>query len=464
MDKFRISLAIVGALMILSQWFVFTSMRRYLFQNYEAITRKTAYLVLSVLGLANLGAVMLAIGSDWFPPGTYERKVATVLFFSYLGLVLTMSLFFLVLRALSQVLNLKDAVTSIAKKILNRSGSLPEQAEGDSDSTGSQGVGASAQSALTLGTSEELQIARPAALNAEPEGSGRISRIPSHSRRTFLKWSTATGLVGALGYAGHGMAEAFRDPVVEEFHLKLPELAGLKRPVTFLHITDFHFGLFFGTGELERLVEKTNAMDGDALFITGDVFHSQMSQVMVAGPVLEKLKPRRFGNFVVLGNHDFYAGEWRTMDTLHGSGLTLLRDQWVTLDTPGAKIHLGGIDDPLANWIWGKDFPGFKRFMEGVPSADGVKILLSHRPSVLPLAAESDIDLVFAGHIHGGQVILPTGNSERGLSLARLASPYTHGWYSESTTRMYLNRGVGLTFVPWRINCPSEIAVVHVSG
>jgi hypothetical protein len=72
------------------------------------------------------------------------------------------------------------------------------------------------------------------------------------------------------------------------------------------------------------------------------------------------------------------------------------------------------------------------------------------------------MDLVLSGHTHGGQVIMPTLMKRRGVSLARVAYPYTHGWYRSGQTRMYLNRGVGLTFVPWRLNCPPEIAVLRL--
>jgi len=48
------------------------------------------------------------------------------------------------------------------------------------------------------------------------------------------------------------------------------------------------------------------------------------------------------------------------------------------------------------------------------------------------------------------------------VSVASVASKFTHGWYSEGKGTMYLNRGAGLTFVPWRVNCPPEISVFHL--
>jgi len=466
MNMLSVVLAIIAALAILCQWFVFTSVRTYLFEKYGPVTRRIAYPVLILLGILNLTVVLLALNSDWLPSDSYQRKVITVLFFSYLGFVLTMSLFFLALGAFSRTLNFKDKVVGMIKKRVNRwkskapivSGRAGRQKLIDPEASTP-----SDSSVIVAGKQPGREAPAISSDCAESE-SNSAARAPSPTRRAFLKWSTAAGLVGAVGYAGHGVAQAYQDPVVDESRLVLPQLTGLSQPLTVIQITDLHFGLFVGTPELKRLIDQANSIEGDAVLITGDVFHSRMSPVEPAIPLLKKLRPRRLGNFVVLGNHDFYAGEHRSVAALQEAGITLLRGQWLTLDHHKLAIHVGGIDDPLGNWLWGTEFPGFQSFMEKSPAEPGVRILLSHRPNVLPLASESNIDLVLAGHTHGGQVILPTGNGNRGLSLARLATPYTHGWYRQGRTRMYLNRGVGLTFVPWRINCPPEIAVVHLVG
>jgi predicted MPP superfamily phosphohydrolase len=144
------------------------------------------------------------------------------------------------------------------------------------------------------------------------------------------------------------------------------------------------------------------------------------------------------------------------------SGLTLLRNRWSTFQVGESQVHIGGIDDPMVNWVWGANFPKFEEFRKRMPLTPGPKILLSHRPSVLPLCAQTGIDFTVAGHIHGGQIVLPGMGRGPGKSVAGIASDYTFGWYREGAARMYLNRGVGLTFLPWRINCPPEIAVFHL--
>ncbi len=222
--------------------------------------------------------------------------------------------------------------------------------------------------------------------------------------------------------------------------------------------------MFFGPHELRNLVDHLNSLEGDALFFTGDVFHSSRTLVEQATPILEKLKARPLGNFAVLGNHDFYAGEDRSVRNLEAAGFTLLRNQWTTLKVEDATIHLGGIDDPLINWMRTHEVWGFDPFMEKVPSEPGVTVLLSHRPDVFRYAAAQKIDVVLAGHTHGGQVIIPVPRREKGISIANIVSKYTYGWYKRKSSRMYVNRGVGLTFLPWRLHCPPEIAIIKLSA
>ena len=464
MDRVLLFLSALAAFFILCQWFVFVSVRKYLFQRYNPVTRKLAYSVLGLLGLANL--LSLKSAYDLFPPDSWENLAASVAYFSYMGCVLMLCLFFLALGGVSQVLRLKDAILLTISSRRRHSEALSGGKAGCVSPVGCKAkpIEVVREQKSFAGCKAEPEPYQPTE-TARPEI--QLKPVPSShglssTRRSFLKWTTAAGLVAAAGYAGHGVAEAYARPVIEEFDLFYPELEGMTRPLTLIQITDFHFGMFVGSTELERLVQLVNALEGDAVLITGDVFHSPLTRVELATPILKQLKPRRLGNFAVLGNHDFYTGESLAVQSLKDSGLTLLRNQWITFREGSADIHLGGIDDPMVNWVWGSRFPKFESFIAKAPASPGMRILLSHRPSVLPIASQAGIDFVLSGHIHGGQIIFPYLGRDRGLSIARLASPFTHGWYRIGKSRMYLNRGIGLTFVPWRINCPPEITVFHL--
>lgn len=457
MDKTFVFLAVLAAFVILCQWFVFSSIRTYLFQRYNPITRKVAYSVLVLLGALNLVGSRLALDSDMVPADTFARQLASVAYFSYLGSILALCLVFLVLGWISVILDLKGLASRAFAGL---------RARAECFSHGERGCLSSAP--LRKYTDEKPLGKADARCEMESSSSGpgipcADGKLePPMARRTFLKWSSAMGVTAVVGLSAEGIAQAFEEPVLEQFDFLHPKLEGLSRPLTVAQVTDFHLGMFLEGSDLEKLVAKLNSLEFDALFITGDLFHSPMTRVDVARPILAGLKPRSIGNFAVLGNHDFYAGVQRAVDCIGQSGLTLLRDQWVSHKEGSATIHIGGIDDPMVNWVWGAEFPKFGAFMKKAPDSEGLRILLSHRPNVLPVAARNSIDFTVSGHVHGGQIIVPTGGAGKGVSIARIASVYTHGWYTEGDARMYLSRGVGLTFVPWRINCPPEIALFHL--
>jgi uncharacterized protein len=458
MQRVFVFFSILGSFLILCQWYVFSSIREHLLSRTRPISRKVAYPVLGLLGVLNVVAVQIAMGGAWLPEDSESRKVATVLFFSYLGSILLLSLWFAALGMISRLPRLKNALFAAAASVRGSAGSVASE-KGCVVSSPSKSSSQLICSGSPPPVACECDVHHCPVCESE---SMNIPSIPFLTRRSFLKRGAIAGVGFAAGTGTYGLVEAYRPPLVEEFHLSHPDLEGIERPVTIIHVTDFHFGLFLRTADLHDLVSRVNSIPGDALAITGDVFHSPISPVEPATPILKKLRPRSIGNFVVMGNHDFYAGEWRSIESFRKSGLTILRNRWLTFDLGPAKLHMGGMDDPMVNWAWGKEFPNFMSFAAMAPTSPGMKVLLSHRPGVFPMAAAAGMDLVLSGHIHGGQIILPTGGPRRGLSLARVASEFTNGWYEIGPNRMYLNRGVGLTFIPWRINCPPEIAVFHL--
>jgi predicted MPP superfamily phosphohydrolase len=66
-----------------------------------------------------------------------------------------------------------------------------------------------------------------------------------------------------------------------------------------------------------------------------------------------------------------------------------------------------------------------------------------------------NVPAVLAGHTHGGQVVLPGVGA-----IARRSFPVLSGLGSRDSTSIFVSRGVGTVYVPVRINCPPEVAVV----
>ena len=82
-------------------------------------------------------------------------------------------------------------------------------------------------------------------------------------------------------------------------------------------------------------------------------------------------------------------------------------------------------------------------------------MLLAHDPRRLVEAAALDVQLVLSGHTHGGQVDRPGVGAVAGRKFPVLA-----GYATRDNTSLFVSRGVGTVYVPIRINCPPDVAVL----
>ncbi len=91
--------------------------------------------------------------------------------------------------------------------------------------------------------------------------------------------------------------------------------------------------------------------------------------------------------------------------------------------------------------------------------AAGPVVLLAHDPRRLDEAAALDVPLLLSGHTHGGQVVLPLVGS----AVAR-KFPILSGTMRRENTTLFVSRGVGTVYVPFRWNCPPEVAVLTLKS
>jgi predicted MPP superfamily phosphohydrolase len=128
----------------------------------------------------------------------------------------------------------------------------------------------------------------------------------------------------------------------------------------------------------------------------------------------------------------------------------MLKDARTTVTIKGALVDFVGIR------FWtrrGSDIAALCRGATGFP------LLLAHDPRRLTEAAALGIPLVLSGHTHGGQVVLPALGA-----IAAQKFPVVAGIGHRHGTTMFVSRGVGTVYVPIRINCPPEVAVLTLQS
>ena len=167
----------------------------------------------------------------------------------------------------------------------------------------------------------------------------------------------------------------------------------------------------------------------------------------------------------VLGNHDHMNGAAAVRRALSKAGVADVSNGIRTLRRDGAALHLCGVDSVME---------GYDR-LDGVIAAlddaePGCAVLLAHEPDFADeSAATGRFDLQLSGHSHGGQVRIPFLKtpyvvpllSRLGFSFVPpLIYEYPSGLYEVGGMYQYTNRGLGVIYARFRLNCRPEVTVL----
>jgi predicted MPP superfamily phosphohydrolase len=224
------------------------------------------------------------------------------------------------------------------------------------------------------------------------------------------------------------------------------------RGIRAVQISDLHLGNYVGNQQLLWLARRLQNLEPDLIFITGDFVNRSYREALPARHgllALSSVAP----TYGVLGNHDFWEGPEQLARFLRESGIRMLRNQHVVIEVNGNRVALAGVDD----WKTGHD--DLEQAVSGMPEGKMIRILLSHCPDLLRPASDHGFDLVLAGHTHGAQVRFPL----LGAVVNRLMhGEYERGWMKEKETALYINRGLGVVFVPVRYGSDAEVTVLNM--
>lgn len=234
---------------------------------------------------------------------------------------------------------------------------------------------------------------------------------------------------------------------------ELPEaFNGLK----VVQVSDLH-NATFGRNQ-SSLIEKVEAADPDAIFLTGDLVDSNRYD-LEAGLVLVDALIEMSSVYFVTGNHEVASNQVEEIEAaLQQRGVTVLADDSVEWEKDGESIQIAGIDDPLMEPDVHEE-EATRQSLADAQLTDDFTLLLAHRPEHLPIYAEEAVDVIFSGHAHGGQIRIP--------GIGGLIAP-GQGWFPKVTegifeidqSQMVVSRGLGNSTFPVRIFNLPEIVVV----
>ncbi len=270
---------------------------------------------------------------------------------------------------------------------------------------------------------------------------------------TLSRAIAVTVLAVALCAGAYGVASAIGTVAVKRVAIELKRLPRQMSGFKMVQLSDVHVGPLLGRRWLEQVVARVNALEPDAVVITGDLVDGSVRHLRDHVAPLADLRAKH-GVYFVTGNHEYYSGADAWLTELRRLGIRPLRNERVAIGDDQAGFDLAGVDDWRA---FGRGHgPDLARALAGRDERREL-VLLAHQPKQVRQAAEHGVGLQLSGHTHGGQ-IFPWS------FFVRLEQPYIAGLFRVRDTQLYVSCGTGFWGPPMRVGAPAEITLLTLEA
>lgn len=263
-------------------------------------------------------------------------------------------------------------------------------------------------------------------------------------------FTLATILVGSYLYA------RYIEPNLLIVNREKLESSYLQAPLKIVFFGDTHLGEFNDNDQLDRIVAKINAENPDLVIFTGDLIGSSGDFTVNPEAIAQSLGQiqANYAKVAVIGNHEYaLLDQYNYEDLMAAGGFTVLVDDW--LDITELNVRLLGLDDVYRG---NPDTTLTDEALDG-----SYNILITHEPDIVDKMASDQVQLVLAGHTHGGQISLPYLTEK---ILPANGKKYVKGLFSigsEGQTKLFVTKGTGMTKLPFRFMNVPEIVAIEVS-
>ena len=223
---------------------------------------------------------------------------------------------------------------------------------------------------------------------------------------------------------------------------------GDRESLRIVAISDLHLGYGIGRSEFEDWISMINNEKPDLIIIAGDIIDNSMR------PLNEQKMYESFrtleaplGIYSCLGNHEYISGAKECMDFMDKAGITLLRDNYIEVDS---SLCIIGRDDRS-----NRNRKSLETLTEGLDKSK-YTILLDHQPFDIDAPSNNGIDLSFFGHTHQGQVWPVSLITKKMYQL-------DHGHKKIGQTDVIVSSGIGIWGGKFRIGTQSEYIVIDIT-
>jgi uncharacterized protein len=287
-------------------------------------------------------------------------------------------------------------------------------------------------------------------------------------------WGGAGLVAGVLGLAAWGLLVEPHWLQTRRITAYVPNLPSGWRDQRLALLADFQIGApLSNTGTVRRAIRRIVRHRPAAVLIAGDFVYDLAAdpdaRIQEVVHVLRPLREAGLPVFAVLGNHDFaIEGTDREprpalnnalVAALDALGVRVLRNQAAVIPLASRwpePLYVVGLGERAV----GED--DWRAAFSDLPP-NAARIVLTHDPATLRTVPAGWAPLALAGHTHGGQIRVPLAAGWTPARLVQRWPNYLSGWidgFVQPGNRLYVNRGIGFSYIPVRFGAPPELTLV----
>jgi len=258
-----------------------------------------------------------------------------------------------------------------------------------------------------------------------------------------------------LGYPGQGLGlrgwlaklpgnEVLR-PVIELSEIHSTEFPSNWDGLKILHLSDLHFRGTPTREWFQVVLADCARYEPDLIVLTGDIVDGLEYHQWIGG-TLGRF-PQRILRIGILGNHDTWYEPRELVKKLQRHKYQMVGGREKVVILNGTQVRFVGSERP-----WRGSVPVFQ-----ADDPELFTIALCHSPDEAKWAAQAGAKLIFAGHVHGGQIRLPVVGPI--IMPSRHGRRYDKGWFRVGKALMHVSSGLGGS-QPVRWGCPPVASLI----
>ncbi len=264
-------------------------------------------------------------------------------------------------------------------------------------------------------------------------------------------------LVGIIGIILYSRYIGTNGLVTNEIVINTDNIPTSFDGLKIVHFSDLHYTRVITKERVKNIVDEINLINPDIVIFTGDLVDTDKTLTEDDKDFLIETLSNinsTYGKYAIYGNHDIANNSENIINIYNESNFKILNNSYdIIYSKNNEKIFIGGLNS-VSHEL--EDIDKVMSYYDDNDNTNTYNIILLHEPDYADNIVNkyNNIDLILAGHSHGGQVRLPFIGP---LYTPKNGHKYVKGYYDLNGTSLYVTSGIGVSRYNFRLFNKPEI-------